>query len=205
MNSSAANGPTDETGFRDSLETSLGRVDQGVTAHSYLRDKLSRRSTVLSSVIIMAAAVVTVLATSSDAVKSLFLLSTPRADQIIGLAGLIVLLLSILELKVAWRERSSRHAEAASSLSRLKLLIARELGSDLVLTKARYMELHQAYEDVNDLITKIPESKFLELKAIHKRKVEMSHFLDRHPGSSIILLRIKIWLRDNLTNWPRKS
>jgi hypothetical protein len=88
----------------------------------------------------MAAAIVTVLATSSDSVKGLFFLSTSRADQIIGLAGLIVLLLSILELKVAWRERSSRHAEAASSLSRLKLLIARELGSDLVLTKARYME-----------------------------------------------------------------
>ena len=202
MTSSPADtNPADEDGFRRSLETNLGRVDQGITAHSHLRDKFSRRAAALSTVIIVAAAIVTVLATSSDTIKELLFLSPSRADQIVGLAGLVALLLSILELKVGWREKSSRHAEAANSLSRLKLLIVRELGNDRALTKARYTELHQAYEDVNDLITKIPESKFLELKAIHKRKVEMSKFLDTHPGSSIILLRIKIWLRDNIS-WP---
>src|SRR5258708_31351241 len=104
----------------------------------------------------------------------------------------------MLELKTSWRERSSRHAEAANALSRVKLLIARELASDLAVTKARFAEIQQAYENVNDLIAKIPEGRFLELKALHRRKVEMSKFLDKHPGASIYLLRLKLWFRDNI-------
>jgi hypothetical protein len=206
MNSpSPGTGPTDENGFRDSLETSLGKVDQSITGHSFLRDKFSRRAGVLSSIILIGAAVVTFLAVSSESVRAHFYLSYPRADHLIGLLGFAVLLCSILELQIGWRERSSRHAEAANALARLKLLIARELGSDLTLTKARFTEIQQAYENVNDLIAKIPERRFLELKALHRRKVEMSKFLDRHPGASIFLLRLKIWLRDNMRTWPDKQ
>jgi hypothetical protein len=205
MNSiSGTAGPTDESGFRSSLETSLIRVDQGITAHSFLREKFSRRAVLTSSFITIGAAAVTFLAVSSESIKNIITLSQSRADHLIGLLGFTVLVCSILEMQLGWREKSARHSEAANALSRLKLLIVRELGGDFALTKARYSELQQAYENVNDLITKIPERRFLELKARHRRKVEMSQFLDNHPGSSIIILRVKIWLRDNLSNPPRR-
>jgi hypothetical protein len=96
-------------------------------------------------------------------------------------------------------------AEAANALARLKLLIARELSSDLALTKARFAEIQRAYENVNDLVAKIPERRFLELKALHRRKVEMSKFLDEHPGASISFLRLKVWFRDNMQTWLDKQ
>jgi uncharacterized protein YdcH (DUF465 family) len=202
MNSSSAGTePSNEAGFRNALEINLGRVDQSITGHSFLRDKFSRRAATLSSIILVGAAIVTFLAVSSESIRTYFFLSNSRADYLIGLLGFIVLLCSIFELKISWRERSSRHAEAANALARLKLLITRELASDLALTKARFAEIQQAYENVNDLIAKIPEGRFLELKALHRRKVEMSKFLDKHPGASIHLLRFKIWLRDSIRTW----
>jgi hypothetical protein len=206
MNDSAsAATPTDETDFLKSLETSLGRVDQGITAHSYLREKFARRGAIISAGIIIASALVTFLAVASVSIRTYLQLSNDHADHIIGLLGFIVLICAILELQIGWREKSSRHAEAAGALSRLKLIITRELASDLTLTKARFNELQQAYESVNDLVAKIPENRFLELKALHKRKVEISKFLDKQPGSSVRLLKVKIWLRDNVFSWPRRQ
>jgi hypothetical protein len=199
---SSASGAADE-GFRSELQASLRRIDQSITAHSLLRDKFSRRAGTLSFAILAAAAVVTFLAISSEEIKSFFLLSHTNSDYLIGALGFIVLVCSIAELQFAWREKFARHAEAAGALARLKLVIGRDLGSEIAISRARYAEMQQAYENVNDLITRIPERKFLRLKAIHRRKVEMSKFLDDHPGSSITLLRVKIWFRDNLMSWPQ--
>jgi hypothetical protein len=204
-NSPGAAWPSDEHGFRNSLETSLGRIDQGITAHSFLRDKFSRRAALLSSLIIFGAALVTFLAVSSAGIKAALSLSDGGSEHLAGFLGFVVLLCAILELQCGWREKGSRHAEAANALARLKLLLARDIGSDLVLTKARYTELQQAYENINDLVAKIPERRFLELKALHRRKVEISKFLDHHPGSSIILLKVKMWLRDNINSWPGRQ
>jgi hypothetical protein len=206
MNSSSgAAGPSDEHGFRSGLETSLGRIDQGITAHSFLRDKFRRRAGLLSSLIVLGAALVTFLAVSSAGIKAALSLSDSGAEHLTGLLGFVVLLCSILELQLGWREKGSHHAEASNALARLKLLIARELGSDLPLTRARYTDLQQAYENINDLVARIPERRFLELKALHRRKVEISKFLDHHPGSSIILLRTKMWIRDNMNTWPSRE
>jgi|HubBroStandDraft_6_1064221.scaffolds.fasta_scaffold735076_2 hypothetical protein len=204
MNSSS-NTPTDERGFRAGLERNLGRIDQSITGHALLRDRFHLLAGALSSLIVIGAAIVTLLATSSDATKALFFSASSDADHLIGLFGFIVLLCSIFELQFGWREKFARHAEAANALARLKLLVTRELGSDTPLSKARYLELQQAYENVNDLVTKIPERKFLQLKALHRRKVEMSQFLDKHPGSSIVILRIKIWVRDNVRSGPSEQ
>ncbi len=48
----------------------------------------------------------------------------------------------------------------------------------------------------------IPEADFLALKQRHHIKVAVSRHLDKHPATSISLLRIRIWLRDN---WSRND
>jgi hypothetical protein len=145
------------------------------------------------------------LAASSDAIREPFLGDRDTADRIISLSGIAILLVAIADLHFRWPERSARHAEAANSLARYKLLLSRELSNPAPLTGSRYAELKQVYENVSDLTAKVPERKFLHLKGAHRKKVEMSKYLDEHPGSNIYLLRAKIWLRDNLLSWPRAT
>jgi hypothetical protein len=190
--------------LRVELSKMLATVDQGITAHSNLRDRFSRAATALSLFLIVASAIVTFLAIASDAVKTYVLSSTLVADHFMGAISFLILLGAIGELQLGWREKSGRHSEAANALARLKFLMRREMSSSDALESAKYAELQQAYENVNDLIAKIPEGKFLKLKAVHRRKVEMSRFLDLHPGASILGLRIKIWLRDNMV-WPKQK
>lgn len=175
----------------------VGRIDQTITAHSALRDQYETRSDFISIAIIVASTVITVLSLSSDAVRAVIMPSGILTDHLLGLLGLVVLILSILELKFGWRERAAKHGEAAAALSRLKLLMNREKIEDPSLTREKFEQLQSQYESLSDLIAKIPEANFLKLKGLHKRKVEISKLLDSNPGASVPLLRIRLWFRDN--------
>ena len=50
------------------------------------------------------------------------------------------------------------------------------------------------YGQVSGMITKIPESQFNALKLRHYRKVELSKLIDKHPGSLLVILRIKLFV-----------
>lgn len=53
------------------------------------------------------------------------------------------------------------------------------------------------YRLVSDTLIQIPENDFLRLKRKHLIKVEISRQLDTAPGTSIFLLSLRLWFRDN--------
>ena len=179
---------------RTELQARLAKLDQNLSAHSILRDRYSRRSSALSLGLILSSTIVALLAVASHDIRSAL---GSNADLLIAFFGVVVLLGSIAELSLRWRECAAAHAEAARALGRLKLLMTRELALDRTISDAKFYELRQSYEDVHDLIAKIPESQFLALKAAHRRKVEISRIISKNPSASITLLRVALFARDN--------
>lgn len=184
--------------FRGELSSTLRKVDQGITAHSILRDSFAFRSRLLGLGLVLASGVIAFLAVASDAIlRSLF--DNPEwAERVIAICGVAILIGTVVNLHFGWGEQAARHADAANSLGRFKLLLNRELVGDQPLNKAKFVEIKLAYENLSDLIARVPESKFLSLKASHRRKVEISKLLDNRPSANIALLRLKLWVRDNI-------
>jgi len=48
------------------------------------------------------------------------------------------------------------------------------------------------------LAIEVPEREFLIQKRRHKLKIALSKHLDTHPSASLLLTRIKFWIKDNL-------
>ena len=188
---------------RQELTTRLRKLDQNISAHSHLRDQFSRRSTILGFVLIISSTIVTIFAVASDRIKALLLPGWLEPDLVISLCGVVVLLGTIAELALGWKEGGAAHAEAARALARLKLLFTHELSKPGQIPLAKFAELRQSYEDLHDLVAKIPESKFLKLKAAHQRKVVLSKMISASPGASLWLLRIKLWIRENSRPAPK--
>jgi hypothetical protein len=55
----------------------------------------------------------------------------------------------------------------------------------------------ERYYALTPTIIAIPERVFLQYKRKHLIKVFISKYLDECPAVSILLLKIKIWVRDN--------
>ncbi len=174
------------------------RTDQMVTAHSILRDRYEARSNLLSGINIFSAAVVTFLSVASLEIKDALLPVTINPDYLLATLAFVSFCGSLAELHFRWREKASVHADAANSYARLKLSLAEGVAEKSTLTHDRYVSLKTAYDSTSDAVARIPDRQFVKLKAAHKRKINLSSYLDDHPSANILLTRIKFWCRDNI-------
>jgi len=133
------------------------------------------------------------------------LVLTPRwfeRDVWLGLLAVVTFFATLVELKLDWRGRAEAHAHATRLFAQIK---NESVGARTALAagdESRLEHIMQRYRFVCEMSPSIPENSFLQLKQHHKRKVAISRYLDSHPYASLLLLRIRWWIRDN---FPRSA
>ncbi|MBS4026610.1 MAG: hypothetical protein KGZ96_13230 [Clostridia bacterium] len=117
------------------------------------------------------------------------------ARLILGVSSIAVFIVSFISLRVDWKRKAEQYGQAAAVLSEMKLdyKILRGIKDEKVIIE----KMQSVSKSLNNLPVKIPETHFLKLKALHKRKVALSKMVTKHPGASIFLLRIIVWLKSN--------
>lgn len=167
-------------------------LDQLTTMHALLRDRFLRRSTALTLSTLALAALAVSLAFASHATDlTLFGIDAKRATWI-GWLSVLVLILTIADLKVDWAARSRAHRDAVIRLTDLKNRFRRARYVDSEATQDA-VELALEYARVIDGLPAIPDRLFLKLKSAHIRKVEVSKMIDQMPGRNWRLLRFDLW------------
>ena len=177
----------------------VGRVsDMLATAHANLRDSYSRYAAALDIV---------VLALSTWLVSVIFveprigLKLTPSGldPQVwVGLLGILTFFLTIVQVKVDWKRRSDAHRRSFDMYSQVKRECMYLLASGKELTTDSCQRALARYDLAVDVGAALPEKQFLTQKRNHLKKVAISKYLDTHPGASILLLKLRMWLRDNI-------
>jgi len=196
-----------KTMARAELKHHFRIIDMMLTMHSILRDRYQRRAftadlLVLSSSIILC--VVQFLDT--DILKTLHI--DPKTAQIAGgVSSIFILLVSLVSVMVNWSKKAEKHSHAVGELSRLKAQCREIIKSDTAEDNdKRSREKNKECACVLQNVEPIPDRKFNKLKALHKRKVELSKMVDAHPGCPLFLLRLKLTL---MASWrilqPHKS
>lgn len=172
-------------------------IDQSITAHSELRDRLQRRSAALDIFLLVASVVLCATVFMNPDILEVIGISGSVVDIARRLSSVAILLVSVVALRVDWKRRSEGHARAAEALAKLKSDCRRLLKSTSDPDPREVEQLCRACTMTFDAVAKIPENKFLGLKSSHKRKVELSRFVDEHPGRSFWLLKLQFWAKSN--------
>lgn len=161
-------------------------VDQSITMQAVLRDRYRRKATALTLGIMGGSVVMVAFAFAGTSGPVRMLGVEAQRTTWLGWLAVVVFFLSVVELKVDWASRSSRHGDAVHRLSSLKS--AYRTASD-----AAGEESHQAllmrYDAVMSETPPVPDRAFVPLKSIHTRKRALSELLDEHPGASPRKLR----------------
>jgi len=186
----------------EALERALRVSDQSCTAYAILRDRYKRWSTGLDLGILLTSAWLTAMVFVQPAIAEQLTPGTISKDVWLGLLSIGAFCLSLVQLQVNWKGRAQAYQQAATTLSNfvkeLRPLKGTADAARIEVVLARYQALTESLEP-------IPESDFVKLKQRHKIKLEISRHLDSFPGTSIGILRIKLWWRDNLTIFKSKS
>lgn len=171
-------------------------ADMMLSAHSILRDRFARRATAFDIILLVVSGILCGTTFLDPALIRYFHLDTEKIRALLGICAILVFILSIVGLRVDWKEKTSRYQHACRTLANIKAKSRELLGTEEDHQVAEGPEfLRTSSFAMSDLIP-IPDAEFVKLKAKHKQKVEISRLLDNYPSIPIWLLRWKLRLRD---------
>lgn len=175
----------------DGIRRDLRLIDQSITSFSILRDRYRRRSLYLSVTLLVAGVALVLLTFGSDEVLALIGVQPSSANVMIGVAGAVLFVASLIELRVDWQGQASLFGWASDRFAEVKLAYRTYLDGPKS-DEVREAELRGQYQTASALAPRIPEAEFLPLKQAHLRKVALSKMVSRSPGTPILLLRWRL-------------
>lgn len=179
----------------DELKRQYRVIDMMLTAHSTLRDRNERRALSVDLFLLGSSVLLSVTVFIDPEVLDSLNLGSQTVRIVIGVCSTLIFFLSLIGLRVDWKQKAAMHNKAAEELGRLKAacraLIESDEHSDTERIRGQSLECAWT---LNSLV-KIPEAKFLRLKALHERKVKLSRMVSAYPGTPVFMLRFILWFR----------
>jgi hypothetical protein len=172
-------------------------VDMMLTMHSILASRYKFRAQVLELSILGISIVLVATIFLDPQIISFFHTNTKSTRVLIGVCSILVFFFSIVSLIVDWKGRATQHREAFKILIPLKTEWREVLASYGENDERSRTEFVRKSSLIIGNLIPIPDAKFNKLKAYHYKKVELSKLISDHPGSSIIFLKLRIWLKSN--------
>jgi hypothetical protein len=181
----------------DELERIQRVADMIASGHSVLRDRYARYSVLLDLSILSISACVAALAFVDPVIAEKLAIPGLTPTMTIGCFGLLAFVLSLFQLRVDWKQRSEQHDQAVRSYATAKLEVSALLKSSS-LPQADADRALLAYRALGDRLVPIPEREFSRLRHKHLRKIAISKLVERHPGTSLWIVKAKLWVADSL-------
>jgi hypothetical protein len=189
-------------GMHEELERIRRVSDTLCTGHAGLRDRFVRRALLLDLAVLGLSTWIIALAFVEPRINVRL---TPFGwdSQIwVGVLSVGTFFLTIVQLKTDWKGRADAHKRTLDVYAEVK----REAGYLLAggdLDESACRRVLARYDMASAVGVEIPEGDFLPQKRRHRIKVALSKHLDTHPSASLLLTRIRFWLRDNFSKAPR--
>ena len=178
------------------LNRTIRVSDQSCTGHAILRDRYKRRSTCLDLAILLISAWLTAMVWIQPGIADQLTPFGISRELWLGLLALGAFCLSLVQLQVNWKERANSHHQALATLSTYVKELRVLRGSTDMGHIAAALERYQA---ITEPLQSIPESDFLGLKRQHLIKMATSKHLDTHPATNLLLFRLALLWRSNVT------
>jgi len=173
-------------------------IDMMLTMHSALRDRNLRCALAIDILLLSFSLVLCTTVFIDSEILSILKINPRSAKVVFGISSVMIFFLSLLSLRIDWKQKAEKHNSASEALSRLKSEYRELIKLNAEPNPQSIQKLTQAYNLILSGLPKIPESKFNKLKALHVKKVKLSKMISMHPGSSVLLLRLRLWFAANL-------
>lgn len=184
--------------LREEIQRIRAVSDMLCTGHAILRHRYARKAIVLDLSILALAAWLSALAFVAPNVNVSLTPFGLDPQLWAGLLSVMVVFLSIVQLRTDWKGRSDAHRRSLETYAEVKRESGYVLAGD-EFDEASCRRVLARYDMASAVAVEIPERFFLIQKRKHKMKVALSMHLDTHPGASLLLTRIRFWMRDNFS------
>lgn len=164
-------------------------LNQMISMHAALRDRYQRWSLVLSVGLLAGAICLNAFVFAGDAVFTAIGVDATAARAFIGAISVVLLIISLVELKTDWAGSCREHGNAVKTLSDLKASYRMAHSRPNDPGASALADLSAEYGCVMDGLPPIPERLHNRLKARHLFKLEESRWISAHPRTPLVIGR----------------
>jgi hypothetical protein len=164
-------------------------IDMMTTMHSILRGRYRFFSLSVDLLILFCSVILCATVFLDPEILKILNISPASTKVVRGITSILVFLLSLVQLRVNWKGKGELFDRSLETLCKLKS----ECGLLLETTNTSEEEILRQCKNYNDtlaVLPKIQDRLFPKLKAKHKRKVELSKYIDKRPESPYWLTRL---------------
>jgi hypothetical protein len=173
------------------------KADQACTIHAGLRDKYERRANWLDYTLMAAATYLLALSFVEPTLGVSLAFGWPTSI-VVPVLSIVMFFLSIVQFKNPWKSKAQDHHTSFVEYANVKKECRMITSGTRPASGPELQRIRALYDAATEKGTDIPEKAFVQGKARHVRKVYISRYLDTHPGASVWLVALKLFLRDNL-------
>lgn len=186
----------EEIGHRAELMRIRRVADQLCTAHAWLAGDFARKATLLDALVLLSSAWIVSLSFIDPALAAAMTPGGLKPTLWIGLMGVCAFGLTLLQTRLDLRGSADSHRRALDAYAEVKRSAARLLSEEGQPEEDIFNEVLARQDFASSLGIAVPEARFLSLKQKHLTKIEISRHLDRHPGASLFVLKLRLIARD---------
>jgi hypothetical protein len=192
------NGEPDDSNIRGEIERMHRVADMMCAGHSLLSDRFARRALCLDVGVMLVSTWMAALAFVDPAVAPL--LTPMRIDPRLwlGTMALLAFATSLFQMRVNWKGSADAHRKSSQVYADVKQQCGLILQSRSYVDRKACDRLIYQYGLADTLGCSIAERHFAGVMKHYKTKKALVHHLEGHPTASILLTRVRWWVRDNL-------
>lgn len=181
----------------EEIERQFRVLRQTLDMHGFMKDRFSSWAQVIQISLLACSVVFCATTFASDELYKWLGLEPTSAKYVQGLVSVIAFAVSVSLLVVDVRGKAALHGAAVDRFTRVvsEFRQVQSTVGDEWPTEHR-KRLHDSYWTANKESTKIPNARFIGLKAKHLRKVEISTLKSRYAGCPQLILCAFIRCRD---------
>lgn len=180
----------------DELDRIRRVSDTLCTGHACLRDRFAQRALILDLLVLALSTWLVALAFVEPRINVRLTPSGLDSTIWVGLISLATFFLTLVQFKTDWKGQADAHKRTFEIYAEVKREAGYLLAAGNIQEEASRRVLSR-YDMASAVGVAIPEKEFLPQKRRHKVKVALSKHLDTHPSASILLTRIRFWIKDN--------
>jgi hypothetical protein len=183
--------------WRDEVERVHRVSNMLASGHTNLCDRYRSRAAMLDILILMLSSWLVAVVFIEPRIRTKLTPLGLDPQTWVGLLGIFTFLLTVFQLSVNWKGRSDAHRRSLDMYVNVKRECRYLLDSERELDFENCKGVMARYDLAATVGTPLSEKEFLYQKRHHVQKLAISRRLGTHPGTSIAMLRVKMWWKDN--------
>lgn len=165
-------------------------IDMMRTMHSILRDRFQRYSLAVDMMILAGSVVLCATVFLDPVILNKLKIDPGFSRIILGGTSVLIFLLSLVQLKVNWKQKSEMFGKSVETLCKLKSECDTMLKMSPLPAEEVILGQCKTCGETLAKLPKIRDRSFNSLKSKHKRKIELSKYIDTRPESPYWLTRL---------------